>query len=292
MDSQNQPAPDRRTLTFSQAEGAEAIPSQLALRQISRPLAVQLWDILYSSIVGDMRMYNKSYSLGVMWTNVLIEYHMEVLGQFSSTFSDEFVTWRDRLQKLFSDGNYIKILELVQFVIRSPHKPEGIVKQFAAALSRHQAAYFIDGDTIYPKASLEEGVALVDALNALRQSEYGGARSHLSAASRLLGSGDYSGSVRESISAVESIAHVLEPNATKLGAALSKLEGSGRIHGGLKVAFAALYGYASDAEGIRHALVFDSKAEVDEADALFMIGACASFVTFVIRKGELSAGPR
>ena len=291
MNSQNQHAPDRRNLTFSQAEGVGAIPSQLALRQISRPLAVQLWDIVYSSMIADMRASNRAYSLGKTWTNVLLEYHMEVLGQFSSVFDDDLTVWKDRFQKIFTEQNYIKILELVQFIIRSPYRPTEISGLFEAALVGHQAAYFVDGDTIYPKASLEEGLALVDALKALRESEYGGARSHLSAASRLLSSGDYSGSVRESISAVESIAHALEPNATKLGAALSKLEGSGRIHGGLKIAFAALYGYASDSEGIRHALVFDSKADVDEADALFMIGACASFVTFVIRKGGLTAEP-
>ncbi len=47
-------------------------------------------------------------------------------------------------------------------------------------------------------------------------------------------------------------------------------------HDALKPAFHKLYGYSSDEEGVRHALVFGDEAQVDEADALFMLGACAS----------------
>jgi hypothetical protein len=35
-----------------------------------------------------------------------------------------------------------------------------------------------------------------------------------------------------------------------------------------------LYGYTSDQKGIRHPLLDDGTADVDEADAMFMIGAC------------------
>jgi hypothetical protein len=41
------------------------------------------------------------------------------------------------------------------------------------------------------------------------------------------------------------------------------------------------YGYASNAQGIRHALLDADEATVDEADALFMIGACATFVSYL-----------
>jgi hypothetical protein len=46
-----------------------------------------------------------------------------------------------------------------------------------------------------------------------------------------------------------------------------------------------LYGYSSDEEGVRHALVFKEEAQVDEADALFMLGACASFVSYLLARG-------
>jgi hypothetical protein len=96
---------------------------------------------------------------------------------------------------------------------------------------------------------------------------------------------DWAGSIRESIHAVEAIALRLAPDAKNdLSKALAKLETKRHLHGGLKAAFASLYGYTSDEKGVRHALVFKDEAQVDEADALFMLGACASFVSYLLAR--------
>ena len=52
------------------------------------------------------------------------------------------------------------------------------------------------------------------------------------------------------------------------------------------VGFAAIYGFTSDEKGIRHPLLDDHTAKVDETDALFMIGACAAFVSYLINKAR------
>lgn len=91
-------------------------------------------------------------------------------------------------------------------------------------------------------------------------------------------------SVRESITAVESAAVRLAPEHKTLGKALNELERRGHLKGGLKAAFSKLYGYTNDEEGIRHALVFEGAAKVDETDALFMLGACASFVSYLLAR--------
>jgi hypothetical protein len=71
-----------------------------------------------------------------------------------------------------------------------------------------------------------------------------------------------------------------------LSKALAKLETSAGIHPALKAGFASIYGYTSDSQGIRHALLDQGAPHVDEADALFMIGACASFVSYLIHKAR------
>lgn len=93
--------------------------------------------------------------------------------------------------------------------------------------------------------------------------------------------------MRENIHSVKSIARTLVPSG-KLGEALAKLEESSVIHGGLKRGFASIYGYASDEKGIRRPLIDDPKANVDEADALFMIWACAAFISYMIYKARLA----
>lgn len=40
-------------------------------------------------------------------------------------------------------------------------------------------------------------------------------------------------------------------------------------------------------KGLRHPLLNDAKANVDESDALFMIGARASFVSYLIGKTRI-----
>lgn len=98
--------------------------------------------------------------------------------------------------------------------------------------------------------------------------------------------GKWAGSVRESIHAVESVACELAPGKNTLGAALDAIKIKD-LHGGLKEAFEKLYGYASNEKGVRHALVFGgAEAKVDETDALFMLGACASFVSYLLARGR------
>jgi hypothetical protein len=53
--------------------------------------------------------------------------------------------------------------------------------------------------------------------------------------------------------------------------------------------FAALYGYTSDEQGIRHAHLNEPSAKPDEADAVFMVGACAAFVCISSTKPERRA---
>jgi len=58
------------------------------------------------------------------------------------------------------------------------------------------------------------------------------------------------------------------------------------LHEALKRGFSAIYGFTSDESGIRHALLEKGDADVDETDALFMLSACAAFVSYLIGKGK------
>ena len=52
--------------------------------------------------------------------------------------------------------------------------------------------------------------------------------------------------------------------------ALARLEAKAKIHGALRAGFGSLYGFTSNEEGIRHPLLDEPAAAVDETDALFM----------------------
>ena len=68
-----------------------------------------------------------------------------------------------------------------------------------------------------------------------------------------------------------------------LGKAIKKLKDSGvHIHSAMENAFTSLYGYTSDANGIRHGGI-DFTAAPSE-DAKYMLVSCSAFVNYLIEK--------
>ncbi len=206
--------------------------------------------------------------------------------------ADDFVSRQDihidLLKNTFARGSYIQILGFLQFVLRHDYSPRAFDEEIDSALKSGQAAYrILDRTTIVPIGSEVEFETIGRAFVDLAKAEFHGARHHLSMAGSYLTEAKYAPSVRESINSVESVARTLAPSG-QLSDALTRLENSSGIHGALKKGFNAIYGYTSDEKGIRHPLLDDPQSNVDEADALFMIGACAAFVSYMIHKARLA----
>ena len=96
---------------------------------------------------------------------------------------------------------------------------------------------------------------------------------------------DFRNSIKESISAIESLCKIIcnKPNAT-LGEALKIIEKDGivELHPALKEAYLKIYGYASDKDGIRHAML--DKSTVDLDDAKYMLVSSCAFINYLIAK--------
>lgn len=284
------PYADRKRVTFEQAEGIESLPSQLKPKELSQKLRALLWMVTYESfqqsivrpVMGGSRYFKDP------WDEILSDKHVFYNGlmidEYTSRASDNI----DDIKRLFTDGNYVQLFGFLQFVIRHSKCPYRFAETINAALEKGMAAYrVIGGNTIVPIATEVEGKTLEKAFADLSVKELHGARNHLREAGKLLTEGKHADSIRESIHAVESVARTLEPSG-KLSDALNKLEKSLGMHGGLKAGFLSIYGYTSDEKGIRHPLLDDPKAKVDETDAIFMIGACAAFVSYLISKARIA----
>ena len=146
--------------------------------------------------------------------------------------------------------------------------------------------------TIFPATTETEGKELRRNLAELHAAGLDGCTTHLRNASKCINDGDPAGSVRESIHAVESVARHIDPKASKdLGAALTSLERERKLHPAFKQAISKLYGYTSDEQGIRHALLDKAAANVTIDEAVFMLGACASFASYLWRKHKAADAP-
>lgn len=158
-----------------------------------------------------------------------------------------------------------------------------LVGEFNKVLERENSAYRFVSGCITPISSSEE---VEEVESAIRNSDrYAGVRTHIQTALGLLTdreNPDYRNSIKESISAVESLAKKLVGDEKDtLGNALKILEDKHNLHASMKSAFLKLYGYTSDAGGIRHALM-DGSATPTKADARFMLICCSAFINFVI----------
>lgn len=97
---------------------------------------------------------------------------------------------------------------------------------------------------------------------------------------------DYENSIKESISAVESICRIItgvKGSKTTLGDAIKQLKGKGvHIHPAMEKAFLSLYGYTSDENGIRHGGIDFTNAPAE--DAKYMLISCSAFVNYLMEK--------
>jgi AbiJ-like protein len=281
---------DRRKITFAQAEGAESLPSQLKPKEISQEFRAQIWNIIHA-FMKSCGVGRTSNDILKPWRSILYRRHIFLEHRMSDEFSQNYFDLVDELKAVFQNGDYIEIFNLLQFLLRDSECPPGLAKCVSKVLLDTNSAYaMIDGNTFLPIGTEQEAASLEKAISDLHESEFAGASTHLKKAATSLTNGDYGDSLRESIHAVESVARKIDPEAAKsLGPALDTLEKHGNIHPALKSAFKKLYGYTSDEEGIRHSIIEGDAPNVDETDAMFMIGACASFVSYLIGKARNSS---
>ncbi len=281
---------DRRTLTFSQAQGYEEVPGPLRLGELPDEARVRIWNAIYSSILIDKRNSPYNSECGHLWTNILYSKHIlyDVLPLDEHTLP--FLNDSDLLRNEILEKPFNKVFDLVQFVMRNQYCPDGFVRAMQRAFKESRLAYTIDESdppTILPAVTETEGEVVSETLQLLRQAGLAGSAAHLAKASECIMRNDWAGSVRESMNAVESVARQLAPGASRtLGPALAALEKDGRLHPALKEAFSKLYGYTSDEQGIRHPLLDNAHPNVGMDEALFMLGACASFASYLWRRHE------
>lgn len=94
---------------------------------------------------------------------------------------------------------------------------------------------------------------------------------------------DYRNSIKESISAVESMCNIITGDGN-IKIALSKIHKDWGLHDNLKAAFKNLYDYTSSSSGIRHCMTADP--DVGQEEAKFMLVTCSAFVNYLVAKAS------
>ena len=277
----------RKELTFEQAEGLAPIPAQLARTEVSPELRAVMWNFILEEIQKKARHENfyGTSDLGPPWDSILKQVHVYREHKLADEFDGSLKPALATVRRVFEHGTYSEIYGWLQFVLRL-HPGKEFQQRISTILKYCRSPFrIVADDVICPIGTDEQAATIGRAFADLQKSGFTGSNEHLKAASAALGAGNFSDSIRESIHAVESIVRVLEPSGD-FGKALAKLEAKVRVHGALVSGFKSIYGFSSDEQGVRHPLLDKEAPAVDEADALFMIGACAAFISYLTNKSR------
>ena len=167
---------------------------------------------------------------------------------------------------------------------RYGHDFPNVYEYFNGVFKHEYIGYRFVNNIIVPISDDIEIEAISDALNI----PFASAREHIFKANMLLSDRkkpDYENSIKESISAVEAICQeILKTTGQEatLGNMLKRFESDDiKIHPAMEKAFKSLYGYTSDANGIRHAGNIGGPSSTFE-EAKFMLVSCCAFINYLI----------
>ena len=284
-------------LTFSQRYGYEPIPEQMRLEEISVDLRRELWNTVRELVLSMRSTLGYGYYFPDREKRII----ERIIGKYKRTPESKVSTDYDdvitHFETAFYSLEFNKLLEMLEVIINHKEVRDYYSERIRHLFEVHGAAYWLDTSRLpyrfIPSTSKEQGEATRQAIETVEQSGIApGATTHLRKAVEHLNAGRYAESISDSIHAVESVARVIDPNANrKLSSALDSLETAGLLnHPALKSAFNNLYGYTSDEQGIRHALLERDAADVGLDEAIFMFGACASFAAYLVNKHQKASG--
>jgi hypothetical protein len=278
-------------MLFSQRKGLKPATKVLQLDSIDQELRNRLWSVLSEGLFryfeGVPTFHGPSPELlGSNLEQLVTHYWFALFKEPTDTVPRKFESAYKSLRDYFFECKWNEAYDFVQFTLEyCPDKFEPMLThRLNAVLEQEHSGYRISGQNVVEITSAEELAALDEAL----ATPAAGARRHIQTAVSMLSdrkSPDYRNSIKESISAVESICKSItgESKAT-MGDALKVLQTKVGVHPALKSAFSSLYGYTSDEGGIRHAMMDESTLTF--SDAKFMLLACSGFVNYVVGKAS------
>ncbi len=268
-------------------ELAEHVPT-IQTEGMNSALRNSLWNFLHS-------LYESKYDYWIPIAKCVAQFFLKVPVDELPYQDYECRRW---LKAHFYKLTWYEIYDFIEFIVENhekiiqypEHRRDQLEEIFNFIFERELSGYRFISGVLAPISNPAETGEISGAIDATARSGLDGAHEHLRAALTLLGKKpepDYRNSIKEAISAVESISKQLSGSGAQgLSGALDELSKHADIHGALKAGFIKLYGYTSDESGIRHAILDQPIVGFDEAK--YMIVSCSAFVNYLIAKAQQS----
>lgn len=273
-------------MTFSEKYGFKTRRAVFQIDSIDDDLKNSLWSILemqcWSTAQNNGFGYYLSPTSNKQLRGLCIVLWLEFFKLPIDEIDTDWLVVKQKIRDYYFKCNWFEIYDLIEFIANNFMRPNFKIKFQESCnllLEKEMSAYrFISGVICRITDKNEIGE-----ISEASQNKLDSVQSHIQRSIELLSdknSPDYRNSIKESVSAVESLVrHIVKDQNSSLGKLLNKLESETNLHPSLKSAITKLYGYSSDEGGIRHALIDQDKN--DFQDAKFMLVICSSFINFV-----------
>jgi hypothetical protein len=256
-------------------------PARVAIQRdsIDDNLKNSLWNVLVTNIF-EYEKYNFPFSYrGPSVSALGYALWKDFFKKPLTTIPHKEFSILNEIQSYYFSCEWHEIYAFLEFIL-TYYKNVRLIEEVNKVLEQELSAYrFVEG--VFTDITSDEEIAVLE--EALKDSDFPGVRNHLNRALELYSDRnkpDYRNSIKESISAVESIAKVITGQSkASLGDALKTLEKNGKLHSALKEGFLKLYGYTNDEEGIRHAML--EEPNLSAHDAKYWLLSCTTFINYL-----------
>ena len=263
----------RNHKTFSVRHGYQQLKS-IQYESMDADLHICLWNVLHDCFPDSKNSMYLHPIFRNIWEDFLKKPH------------DEYNNYKligsiDPIKKIFLSSEWHKVFDLIEFLIPLLDSPTEFIERCNQTLEQENSAYKIVGGRVLEITAEQE----IESIESATATPYEGVNGHIKNALSLFSrreNPDYRNSIKESISAVESITREIAGKGS-FSAGVDKLEECGiKLHRAHQNALKNLYGFTSDADGIRHASKNSEPLDINRNTARFMLITCSAFVNHII----------
>ena len=274
-------------MLFSKRKGFNSVKDTIQKDGMDDSLRHGLWNALHICIweANEYSDYNKTFRSSNLY-NLFLNYWHNLFKQPLDNIPNNAGRVISQLREVYYGREWYEVYDFIEFTAQNcPEDLSGGFVSFCNCVLEDELSAYRFVDTQLTDITSEEEIeSIEEAINS--STKFSGASEHLKTSLGFLSDRkfpDYRNSIKESISAVESLCKAIseDPKAT-LSAALNRIEENHNLHPAFKKALSNLYGYTSDSGGIRHALLEEDS--ISYSDAKFMLVSCSAFINYILGK--------
>ena len=265
-------------MKFSERMGIKQVSTVIQLDGMDDSLRAGLWNVLQIEQFGKTGFLSSYLHYAPRMAEFSQRLWADYFKQPIDSRPDGHYRTLATIREYFFSAPWHDVYDFVEFCVE--YFGDDLIEPLNDILKREISGYRIIDGRFAPISAPEEITAIEQAIET---EVFPGASAHLRRALDLLSrksSPDYRNSIKESISAVESVSCALTGSkSATLGAALKILGQKHELHPALRDGFLKLYGYTSDGDGIRHAML--EEPDLSQADAIYFLVSCSAFVNYL-----------